>query len=100
MVIIILLLAGPDVDHTLQTANGTYLYIETSRSGTEKDPAQLETAMYVASSSKCKLTFWYNMYGDDSVGNMNVYLKNERGQLLRLWGLSGNQGSGWKQVII
>ena len=88
---------GPLADHTLGTANGTYMYIETSRSGSDQDPAQLETAMYVSSADKCKLTFWYSMYGRD-VGNMNVYLKTERGKLLKLWGMSGNQGQDWKQV--
>lgn len=94
---IIQLLLGPQNDHTLQNANGTYMYIETSRRGQEKDPAQLETAMYVSSADKCRLTFWYSMYGKD-VGNMNVYMKNERGQLLQLWSLSGARGQDWQQV--
>lgn len=55
--------------------------------------------MYVASAGKCKLNFWYNMYGDQ-MGDLNVYLKNEDGKLLRLFHQSGDQGEDWKQVCI
>lgn len=89
--------AGPENDHTYKNATGTYMYLETSVRTDKLSPAHLETAMYVSSADKCKLTFWYSMYGKE-VGGMNVYLKNEQGHRLSIWSLSGNQGPDWKQV--
>lgn len=90
---------GPPSDHTYKNASGTYLYLETSRTVDKDVPVHLESAMYVSSTDKCKLTFWYSMYGQ-RVGSLNVLLKNEKGELLKLWSRSGNQGEKWQQVCI
>ncbi|XP_067933315.1 MAM and LDL-receptor class A domain-containing protein 1-like [Watersipora subatra] len=90
---------GPPSDHTYKNASGTYLYLETSRTVDKDVPVHLESAMYVSSTDKCKLTFWYSMYGQ-RVGSLNVLLKNEKGELLKLWSRSGNQGEKWQQATV
>lgn len=91
---------GPMSDHTFGNASGTYYYVEASTTISQLgDKAHLETDMYISSASKCKLTFWYNMYGD-KMGDLNVYMKTEIGQLQKLWSQSGNQGQSWKYVSI
>ena len=65
--------------------------------GTIGDRAHLETALYVSSASKCKMSLWYNMNGRE-MGDLNVYLKTERGEMKKLWSRSGEQGKEWKQV--
>lgn len=90
---------GPLNDHTYANTTGTYYYVEASQgiAAIEGDVAHLESAVYVNSAHKCKLTFWYSMYGAN-IGDMNVYLKTEENQLKRLLSVSGDQGQQWKQV--
>jgi len=45
------------LDHTLNTVNGTYIYLETS-SGTNGDRARLISPIYRKSSKICSFTFW------------------------------------------
>ena len=51
--------AGPAVDHTTQTTNGYYMYIEASTSGLiEGSKARLISPLHQASLQKC-IIFWY-----------------------------------------
>ena len=45
------------VDHTLNSVNGTYIYLETS-SGLNGDRARLISPLYIKSSKTCSFTFW------------------------------------------
>jgi len=73
------------------------LYIESSRRGNKYDKAHLESAMYVSSSGRCEMSFWYSMFGDD-VGSLTAYLKKEDGSRQALFERTGNQGKEWQQV--
>ena len=75
------------------------MYIETSTSDSKQSPAHLESAMYVSSAGKCKLTFWYSMYGQ-RIGDLTVYIKDDKGVMKNLWNRTGNQGSDWLQVSL
>eukprot|EP00795_Rhopilema_esculentum_P012712 gene12712-3431_t len=86
---------GPTVDHTVGTALGTYIFIETSgfnRRAGEK--ARLESELFSTSNGKC-LSFWYHMYGQ-TIGTFNIYLKNSNGETL-LKTYNGSQGNIWKE---
>ena len=58
---------GPDVDHTLGTASGNYIYNEASGSGAgDSSFLQLQGAD-LSSLRRPELSFYYHMYGDDIV---------------------------------
>ncbi|XP_062570644.1 MAM and LDL-receptor class A domain-containing protein 1-like, partial [Saccostrea cucullata] len=91
---------GPQNDHTLGTASGHYLYVESSNPAHPQDKALLESAVYYQSGPLCNLTFWYNMNGQQ-IGTLQVLLKTSiSNQLLTLWQKTGNQGPAWKQASI
>jgi hypothetical protein len=61
---------GPDIDHTLGTATGKYLYVETS--GCNNTNAHLVSAIYNFSAlSAPKIKFWYHMFGA-TMGTMHM----------------------------
>jgi hypothetical protein len=93
---------GPDVDHTLGTAAGKYLYVEAS--------APCATVMRVArlTSPDLELTgttlptawFWYHMLGAD-IGTLNVDVVDTAGALIQadvILPLTGDQGASWLQA--
>lgn len=88
---------GPTNDHTYSNSTGTYYYMEASNRKKAGAVAHLESAMYVSSAQKCKLTFWYSMYGQE-IGGMNAYVKTEEGEMKKVWSISGDQGQQWQQV--
>ncbi len=61
---------GPDIDHTLGTATGKYLYVETS--GCNNTTAHLVSAIYDFSALTApKIKFWYHMLGA-TMGTMHM----------------------------
>ena len=65
---------GPSVDHTLGTAAGKYVYIETSCSGTgyPNFTANLESPWFnFTAYPQMNLSFWYHAFGDTQ-GPLNV----------------------------
>lgn len=53
---------GPDVDHTLGTATGKYVYVETS--GCTNVEGHLVSGLYdFTAISAPKISFWYHLYG-------------------------------------
>jgi len=86
---------GPSTDHTLGTAQGTYVYIETSAPRTTGHKAWLVSENFppVSSSGRC-IHFWYTMYGT-TVDTLNVYLRIAGQNDSFIWMLQGNQGNGW-----
>ncbi|XP_066266307.1 MAM domain-containing glycosylphosphatidylinositol anchor protein 2-like [Branchiostoma lanceolatum] len=64
---------GPTTDHTLETDQSWYIYIETSSPRVANDAAVLLSANIPANQTSC-LQFWYHMYGDDvNVLNIKLY---------------------------
>ncbi|XP_071486327.1 MAM and LDL-receptor class A domain-containing protein 1-like [Diadema antillarum] len=66
---------GPSVDHTLGTALGTFVFIETSSPQVFNDAARLRSQAFSATPSggRC-LRFWYHMYGTQ-IGSLHIYLE-------------------------
>ncbi|TND09612.1 MAG: hypothetical protein FD123_969, partial [Bacteroidetes bacterium] len=61
---------GPDIDHTLGTGLGKYMYTETS--GCNNISAHLVSAVYDFSAVTApKIKFWYHMYGA-TMGTMHI----------------------------
>ena len=95
---------GPTVDHTLNTANGTYVYIETSSPQKYNDKALLVSQAFTPDSTKSTcFGFWYHAFGY-SVGTLRVYLGDSNyTKLYILWELSGQQSKDqkdWKQGVV
>lgn len=87
---------GPMKDHTLGTANGHYLYIETSEPQAFQDQAVLLSPILNATEANgCSFCLFYHMFGKH-VYRLAVYQRiwsNSRGQLL--WQIFGDQGNRW-----
>lgn len=63
---------GPNVDHTLGTPQGFYLYIEASETFNKGAKAWLISEHYDAG-PHC-LAFWYHLYGQH-IGTLSVYTR-------------------------
>ncbi|KAM3929531.1 MAM and LDL-receptor class A domain-containing protein 1 isoform 2-T2 [Leptodactylus fuscus] len=94
---------GPMKDHTLGTAKGHYLYIETSEPQVYRNQAVLlspEIEATVNNENKtCIFRFHYHMFGRQ-IYSLAVYkrtMRNTRGQLL--WQSFGNKGNRWLKKI-
>ncbi|XP_072010896.1 MAM and LDL-receptor class A domain-containing protein 1 [Engystomops pustulosus] len=95
---------GPMKDHTLGTARGHYLYIETSEPQVYRNQAVLlspEIEATVNNDNKtCIFRFHYHMFGRQ-IYSLAVYkrtVRNSRGQLL--WQTFGNKGNRWLKKIL
>ncbi|XP_066300039.1 MAM and LDL-receptor class A domain-containing protein 2-like [Branchiostoma lanceolatum] len=93
---------GPGLDHTTNSVNGHYLYIESSTSAGVSlgDIAHITTGVYQVSSTTCTLRFWYHMYGTGT-GILNVKIKAINNGLADLvWSKTGDQGNQWQQAEV
>ena len=62
---------GPSTDHTTGSADGHYIYIESSYPQQAGDKAEIMTPVYRGSAPKCRMTFAYHMYGN-TIGTLEV----------------------------
>jgi len=72
---------GPSVDHTLGNSAGTYLYVETSCSGTgfPNYTANLwSPQLDLVGTNDLQFQFWYHMYGS-TMGTLHIDLSNDFG---------------------
>ncbi|XP_072269512.1 MAM and LDL-receptor class A domain-containing protein 1 [Pyxicephalus adspersus] len=95
---------GPMKDHTLGTARGHYLYIETSEPQMYKNQAVLlspEIDATINNNNKtCIFRFHYHMFGRQ-IYSLAIYkrtMRNTRGQLL--WQAFGNKGNRWLKKVV
>ncbi|EDO47788.1 predicted protein [Nematostella vectensis] len=88
---------GPSVDHTTGSAQGYYVYAETSPNMLGHFGELLGPNMM--SSSSCMIHFCYHMYGA-GMGTLNVYIRNtldpqpDDSQRL-IWNTTGDHGDKW-----
>ncbi|XP_075409528.1 MAM and LDL-receptor class A domain-containing protein 1 [Tenrec ecaudatus] len=87
----------PSVDHTKNTADGWYLYADSSN-GNFGDTADILTPVISRTGPKCTLVFWTHMNGA-TVGSLQV-LNKEGNTTSKLWAQSGQQGAQWKKVEV
>ncbi|KAM9682891.1 MAM and LDL-receptor class A domain-containing protein 1 isoform 2-T2 [Dama dama] len=85
----------PSVDHTINTADGWYLYADSSN-GKFGDMADILTPVISRTGPKCTLVFWTHMNGA-TVGSLQVLSKKDN-VTSKLWAQSGQQGAQWKKV--
>ncbi|KAK7490089.1 hypothetical protein BaRGS_00018611 [Batillaria attramentaria] len=94
---------GPQADHTVGSAQGHYIYIETSspvRAHTDDTALLLSPTIQATFGRPGCLHFWYNMHGD-KMGQLAVYLVDSASQQgVMVWTLSGEQGEDWHQAAV
>lgn len=96
-------LTGPFFDHTLGTAAGQFMYMETS--STTGQTAILESAAQdFSTATSVELSFWYHMYGA-TMGDLHVEWSTDGGVTWSTnYTLSGQQQTDyadpWNQVTI
>ncbi len=90
---------GPDVDHTLGTAQGKYVYLEAS--ACFGATAQMfSPCINLVGTNGPQLTFWYHLYGAN-MGTLHVdVLSNGAWTLDAMTPISGNQGNMWRQATL
>ncbi|XP_047128245.1 MAM and LDL-receptor class A domain-containing protein 1 isoform X1 [Hydra vulgaris] len=85
---------GPSIDHTLQSYNGFYMFVDSSK-GKQGDIARLFSPIEPITTGKC-LSFWYHMNGK-TMGSLSIYLSiNDQVQNRPIWSESGNKGDVWR----
>ncbi|XP_060136786.1 MAM and LDL-receptor class A domain-containing protein 1 isoform X4 [Zootoca vivipara] len=95
---------GPMKDHTLGTAKGHYLYIESSEPQMFQNQAALLSPVFNSTfahgKKSCIFRFYYHMFGKHiyrlAVSQRTV--SNTRGQLL--WQTFGDQGNRWIKKVL
>ena len=88
---------GPDLDYTLRSTAGRYMYAEASVVVDAGTRAELVSPIYPASARSCKLEFAYHMFGPD-VRTLVVELVTHQPQPLvvtELFRINRNQGNQW-----
>ncbi|KAJ8011341.1 hypothetical protein DPEC_G00057130 [Dallia pectoralis] len=86
--------AGPDYDHTTNTASGHYFYLPSSEGDRSVKRARMFSPLFPAGKGVC-LQLWYYMFGKDT-GTLNVYQWADKGDQILLLSHSGDQGALWR----
>ncbi|XP_077692352.1 apical endosomal glycoprotein [Eretmochelys imbricata] len=91
---------GPEVDHTLGTTAGHYVYFDASVLGPGGNAARLLSEHLPATTGAC-LRFWYHMDFPEHFysGKLRVKLYSMAGELT-VWCAQGHQGQGWRNTTI
>eukprot|EP00057_Strongylocentrotus_purpuratus_P034024 XP_793639.3 PREDICTED: MAM and LDL-receptor class A domain-containing protein 1 [Strongylocentrotus purpuratus] len=97
---------GPDVDQTYGNQTGHYIYIEAKGNDNHgSDKARIISPKIRGIQANDReafcVVFWYYMFGD-TVGELNVYLRNESSPNLGrpIWGLAGARGETWRAAEV
>jgi hypothetical protein len=85
---------GPQADHTTDSANGYFIYIETSPPRASDDFARLiSSALDIDQNGAC-FKFFYHMFGSD-VYQLHIRTR-QNGQLSKpVWQKEGDKGNNW-----
>ncbi|UJR31098.1 hypothetical protein I4U23_018606, partial [Adineta vaga] len=92
---------GANQDHTLGTALGHFMYIESSSPQRPGQKARLLSVVEQPEKGRC-LEFWYHMYGR-SVGQLNVYTgtnTSANSTMTLLWSRGANVGDVWRKAHV
>ncbi|KAH9500038.1 hypothetical protein Btru_076221 [Bulinus truncatus] len=93
---------GPMFDHTTNSSEGYYLFIESSAPQKNGSYARFLSPFYKTESlrNKC-LQFYYHMFGDENVGILEVFLRPKKiptealNSDHQIFYKKGNQGDNW-----
>ncbi|CAF4949449.1 unnamed protein product, partial [Rotaria magnacalcarata] len=83
---------GPTVDHTTNSAQGHYLYIESSLPAKLNDTARIISEHLVVGQGCFSL--WYHMYGED-IGSLVIYTSTKTNPMTEVYRIQGEQGNQW-----
>ena len=89
------LLTGPTADHTTESPNGHYIFIEASSPQKQNDAARLLSKYVNIGSNGGCFKFFYHMYGAD-IYRLNVYIQQGSSAYGKpVWQKEGNKGNDW-----
>ena len=77
----------------MNTADGYYVYVETSSPRTNSDKARLISPLIPGTPRQC-LRFWYHMYGQ-TTDSLNVFFERNNGNTLLIWRMYGDKNDQW-----
>ncbi|XP_025085553.1 MAM and LDL-receptor class A domain-containing protein 1-like [Pomacea canaliculata] len=90
---------GPSWDHTALNREGYYAYLTTGPPHKAGDRAVIVSPVQQRSLISQCLTFWYQMYGFPSVGQLNLYIiSNGTRSTSPVFSVAGDHGSIWIQA--
>lgn len=90
---------GPDVDHTLGTGAGNYVYLEASTCF-NKSSNLISPCIDLTNATTPQMTFWYHMFGGD-IGELHIDIFTQGGWLNdAIPALIGSQGNLWEQAVV
>uniref|UniRef100_A0A4W6EYR6 Si:ch211-106h4.4 n=1 Tax=Lates calcarifer TaxID=8187 RepID=A0A4W6EYR6_LATCA len=95
---------GPSVDHTTNSTQGYYLYVDSSV-GEWGSTSFLVSDVFQPSTRGHCLTFWYHMYGSN-VGTVRVYINDRKMHTggteegILKWIETGNKGDKWHMANV
>ncbi|XP_028283475.1 MAM and LDL-receptor class A domain-containing protein 2 [Parambassis ranga] len=95
---------GPSVDHTTNSTNGHYVYVDSSV-GEWGDMSFLISDVFQPSTRGHCLTFWYHMHGNH-IGTLRLYINDRKMQAggneegLLKWIETGNKGEEWQEASV
>ncbi|MCB1085661.1 MAG: hypothetical protein KDM63_01330 [Verrucomicrobiae bacterium] len=95
---------GPLTDHTLGTAAGTYLYVESSSSGVgfpNKVANLISPSIDLSGTVNNQVEFYHHLFGA-AMGSLTVQVSTDGGATWSsdLYSVSGNQGDVWNKAQI
>jgi hypothetical protein len=85
---------GPSVDHTTNTDDGSYVFINPVYSHKKDDKAWLISESLSISDSPACLNWYMHLYGSN-IGNLSIYQRLTSQNLLRLFNIEKQQGNKW-----
>nr|XP_057920717.1 apical endosomal glycoprotein isoform X2 [Doryrhamphus excisus] len=87
---------GPKTDHSLETELGFYMMVNTGRSSFPAGATAALTSPIRQGTVKTEcLHFWYHM-GGENPGSLSVYMKPAKGERVKIFTDSLNQGDVWR----
>ncbi|MDA8693443.1 PKD domain-containing protein, partial [Saprospiraceae bacterium] len=90
---------GPSVDHTLGTASGIYLYLESS-SCSNRTANLVAYCVPLSNTGASELSLWYHMLGDQ-MGSLHIDIDNGNGWINDVvTPISGDQGDSWNNLLV
>ncbi|CAF4347101.1 unnamed protein product, partial [Adineta steineri] len=80
---------GPTVDHTTNSAQGHYIFIETSHPAKQNDTARI-ISEHLLTGQGC-FSLWYHMHGED-IGSLVIYQNTKSNPMTQINKIDGEQG--------
>lgn len=80
------------LDHTTNSVQGHYIYIESSVPAKQHDKARI-ISEHLVNSQGC-FSLWYHMYGVD-IGSLVIYTSTKVNPMTEVNRISGEQGNQW-----